>query len=316
MEPQIGVVIATHNRRALLAEAVRGALSQTLPRHEYEVIVVDNRSTDDTRDWVQHEMTSVANLRYVREPELGASAARNAGWRSTSAPYVALLDDDAIPGPDWLECILRIFREVHPHPVCLGGAVEPIFEIAPPEWLTGSLLDYLTVVEHSPHPKFLTDIIRTQKLASANMAFERTVLEKIGGFSSRLDRVGDNLLSGGDVLPQLQMEKLGLPVYYDPAVRVRHHVSARRLTPEWLVERAYWGGVSDALLSFYIRGGSLWWALRTLSWGVRSAARSPRLMFSLTRTSNESVAAKCDASHRLGSLVGGWWAIRRVVTGC
>jgi hypothetical protein len=146
------------------------------------------------------------------------------------------------------------------------------------------------------------------------MAFERAVLEEIGGFSSNLDRVGDNLLSGGDVLPQLQMEKLGRPVYYDPAVRVRHHVSARRLTPEWLVERAYWGGVSDALLSFYIRGGNLWWGLRTLSWGVRSAARSPRLMFSLTQPSNDNVAAKCDASHRLGSLVGGWWAIRRAVT--
>jgi hypothetical protein len=120
--------------------------------------------------------------------------------------------------------------------------------------------------------------------------------------------VGTRLLSGGDVLVQLQLERLGMPVYYDPGIHVRHHVAARRLTREWMADRAYWGGVSDALLSFFDRGKTLWWAARTLSWGIRSVASSPRLMARLLN--KDDFVAECAAWHRLGFVAGGARAIR------
>jgi glycosyltransferase involved in cell wall biosynthesis len=310
-ELRVSVVIASHNRAAYLLKALDGLSKQTLAPSAFEVIVVDNASTDDTRERVTAIAKCTANVRYVLEPTLGASVARNTGWQTAHAPYVAFLDDDAIPANDWLECILRAFQEVMPHPVCVGGRVEPIFEAPLPDWLEGPLLDHLTVIDHSPNALFLVDIIHRQKLASANMALERTALERVGGFLASLDRVGTRLLSGGDVLVQLQLEKLKLPVYYDPAIHVRHHVSAKRLTREWMVERAFWGGVSDALLSFFNRRPNVWWALRTLSWGVRSVIGSPRQMVQLLGPrGNTDFVAKCAAWHRLGAVLGGVYAIR------
>jgi glycosyltransferase involved in cell wall biosynthesis len=308
MALRIAVVIATHNRDQYLMKALDGLSSQTLPAAEYEVLVIDNASTDATRERVLARAKVAINIQYIYEPTLGASAARNTGWRAARSPYVAFLDDDAIPDRDWLERIIRAFEEVTPHPACVGGRVEPIYEVPPPDWIEGLLLDYLTVIDHSPVPVFLVDIIQRQKLASANMAVERHALEQVGGLNTRLDRVGTRLLSGGDVLVQLQLEKLGMPVYYDPAIHVRHHVSAKRLTREWMADRAYWGGVSDALLSFFQRGGNLWWAARTLSWGVRSVAGSPRL--AAPGLHKDNPVAECAAWHRLGFVVGGARAIR------
>jgi glucosyl-dolichyl phosphate glucuronosyltransferase len=308
---KLSVVIATRNRLPYLVKAVNGALCQTAPAESYEVIVVDNGSTDGTSKWVLEKAVSATNLTYLFEPELGVSTARNTGWRQARGSYVALLDDDAIPQDDWVEQILRVFEDVQPHPVCIGGAVAPLYEATPPDWFSGLLLDYVTVVDHSPHAKFLTHIIHRQKLAGANMAFERRALEAIGGFSRDLGRVDENLLSGEEVLPQLRFESLGLPIYYDPAIRVQHHVAARRLTAEWLTERAYWGGVSDSLLSFHARGGTLWWGLRTLFWSTRTAALSPALLRFLANRGQGEVAGRCAASHRLGSVVGGWYAVRQ-----
>jgi len=308
MALRISVVIATHNRGEYLTKALEGLAAQTLPSAEFEVLVIDNASTDDTRERVLAHARSEVNVRYINEPTLGASVARNNGWRAARSPYVAFLDDDAIPDADWLERIVRAFEEVVPRPACVGGRVEPIYEIPPPDWLKGPLLDHLTVIDHSPRPVFLVDIIHRQKLASANMAVDRAALERIGGFLTRIDRVGTRLLSGGDVLVQLQLERLGMPVYYDPGIHVRHHVAARRLTREWMADRAYWGGVSDALLSFFDRGKTLWWAARTLSWGIRSVASSPRLMARLLN--KDDFVAECAAWHRLGFVAGGARAIR------
>jgi hypothetical protein len=106
---------------------------------------------------------------------------------------------------------------------------------------------------------------------------------------------------------------MGRPVYYDPAIHVKHHVSAARLTKEWMIERAYWGGVSDALLSYLHRGGGVWWAARTFLWSVRTALLNPRVMSRLIRRTDDDMVARCEASHRLGSIVGGCRAVRLAV---
>jgi glycosyltransferase involved in cell wall biosynthesis len=100
VNPVLAVVIATHNRASYLEKALDALSAQTLPSHTFEVIVVDNASTDATREVVSGRIRASRNLRYLPEPRLGASVARNAGWQATSAPYIAFLDDDAIPAED------------------------------------------------------------------------------------------------------------------------------------------------------------------------------------------------------------------------
>jgi glycosyltransferase involved in cell wall biosynthesis len=308
---RISVVIATLNRAPMLAMALDGLREQQFPTKDYEVIVVDNGSTDGTSALVSTRAKSSANLRYIFEPSPGVSIARNTGWRASGGAWVAFLDDDAIPQPDWLTRIMAAFDHASPTPSCVGGRVEPIYEVSPPDWVKGRLLDFLTVVDHAREPFFIRDVLHGSKLVSANMAFQKAALDRAGGFHPELDRIGDNLLSGGEVLLQLQLEKLDLPIYYDPAIFVRHHVSAGRLTRRWLEDRAFWGGVSDSLMSYLNRPPTLWWALRTLSWSVRSVLGSPLLIATLLRRSSDPdvVQSRCMAWHRLGSVVG---AIRAI----
>jgi glycosyltransferase involved in cell wall biosynthesis len=303
---RISVVVATLNRATLLAMALDGLRNQQFPTADYEVIVVDNGSHDGTSVLVSTRAESSTNVRYIFEPRPGVSIARNTGWRASGGAWVAFLDDDAIPQPDWLTRIAAAFDQVSPTPSCVGGRVVPIYEVSPPEWLKGRLLDLLTVVDHAREPFFIRDVLHGSKLVTANIAFHKAALDRAGGFHPALDRIGDNLLSGGEVLLQLQLEKLGLPIYYDPTILVRHHVSAGRLTRRWLQDRAFWGGVSDSLMAYLNRPPTLWWALRTLSWSVRSVLGSPLLIATLLRRSNDPdvVQSQCMAWHRLGSVVG------------
>ena len=91
---QIAVIICTFNRADYLQQALQSLARQTLPLHQYQIIVVDNASTDETAQIVNQFTPELPNLRYLREPRLGLSIARNAGAAMATTPYLAYLDDD------------------------------------------------------------------------------------------------------------------------------------------------------------------------------------------------------------------------------
>src|SRR5688572_20182007 len=125
MSCRISAVVCTYNRSDRMAAAVRSLLVQTLPSTDYEVLVVDNCSTDDTAAVVDRLRQGAPNLRYEHEPTLGLNPARNRGWQAARAPHVAYLDDDAIADPGWLAAILEVFETVRPTPAAVGGKIEP-----------------------------------------------------------------------------------------------------------------------------------------------------------------------------------------------
>ncbi|MEE8471432.1 MAG: glycosyltransferase family A protein [Dehalococcoidia bacterium] len=98
MSIRVSAIICTHNRSDYLRQAIQSLADQTLPTEQYEVIVVDNGSTDNTRAVVEG-FDHIANLRYVYEPILGLSQARNTGWQNARGEYIAFMDDDAIGYP-------------------------------------------------------------------------------------------------------------------------------------------------------------------------------------------------------------------------
>jgi glycosyltransferase involved in cell wall biosynthesis len=91
----ITVIICTRNRAKLLRDAMASVVEQGIPKSDYEIVVVDNASTDETPDVVA-EFRGSAHIRYVHEEKLGLCIARNTGWRAASGRYVAFFDDDAI----------------------------------------------------------------------------------------------------------------------------------------------------------------------------------------------------------------------------
>lgn len=246
MSEVISVVICTHNRADHLQAAISSLLTQSVSRSLYEVLVVDNCSTDSTREVVRRYSVD-HDVKYIYEPKLGLSHARNAGWRNARGRYAAYLDDDAVAGPAWLEKALEAFERVKPVPGCVGGRVTPIWEAPRPSWVSNELVTGLTVVDWSDEAHELHDLGQ-QWLVGANIAFPIEVLRRVGGFVPCLDRVGSRLLSGGDVFLQKQIQKAGYKCLYYPDMVVQHLVPRTRLTQKWFIARYFWQGVSDAVM--------------------------------------------------------------------
>jgi len=129
--PVVSVVICTLNRAALLKTALESLAEQTAPPGSFEVLVVDNGSTDDTAQ-VADGFRKVLNLTCVREGRTGLSHARNRGYLGAHGAYVAYLDDDATARPDWVEGILAAVQRENPD--VLGGPVIPVFAAGRPAW--------------------------------------------------------------------------------------------------------------------------------------------------------------------------------------
>ena len=304
METVISAIICTHNGASHLAKAIESLVTQSLPAKRYEIIIVDNCSTDSTREVIACFAT-VKTIRYIHEPILGLSFARNAGRRNARGKYVAYLDDDAVASPTWLERILDAFDKITPRPGCLGGRVDPIWEAPRPSWVSDDLLTPLTIINWSDTPVFLRDLNR-QFLVGANIAIPVEVLEEAGGFVAGLDRVGKNLLSNGDLFLQKQILKAGYTCYYDPQIAVHHLVPMSRLNQHWFLRRYYWQGISDAAVQFLEENPS---ALRRLFSAVRLTMRllrSPKRMMHLVvpLSAPKQFTEKCLALITVGHIVG------------
>ena len=192
MDIAISAVICTHNREKYIEKSLTSLIGQTLEKERYEIIVVDNASTDKTRDIVEKYTKQQANIKYIYEPVLGHSQSRNTGWQNAVGKYVAYLDDDAVADPDWLKNILNVYQEIKPEPGIVGGKIDPIWESDPPAWLSDQMTRILTVIDWSNEPVVLNN--SHMWLAGANIAYQKSLFEKYGGFDVKLGRKGQNLL--------------------------------------------------------------------------------------------------------------------------
>jgi glucosyl-dolichyl phosphate glucuronosyltransferase len=245
----ISAVICTRNRSAYLAQCLKAMEAQTLSPQQHEVIVVDNGSNDDTRSVAASFCERHAHFHYVREEKAGLSIARNAGIRNSSTSIVAFTDDDAAPEPSWLEQLLNRFQELPDDVGIVGGDVIPVWETERPAWLTDRLLRPLSAgLKWSAGPRFLRP---GEWLVEVNSAYQKKVLSQVGGFPEHLGRVGESLLSGDGGI-NLLIERAGYRLYYDPAILVRHHIPASRVTRTWFRRRMFWQGVSMNLLLRYV----------------------------------------------------------------
>jgi glycosyltransferase involved in cell wall biosynthesis len=227
--PDVSVVLCTFNRSALLADAVSALLRQA-DAPPYEVIVVDNNSTDDTRQ-VAEQFTGDSRVRYVREPAQGVSHARNLGAAIASAEILAFTDDDVRVGPLWIQSIARAFGE-HPDVDMIGGKVEPEWQAEPPAWLRQTGDAPLALVDYGTEPFRITPAV-PRCLITANVAVRRRSVERLRGFSPRLQRVRDGIGSTEDHDFQTRLLETGAAALYDPRIVARTIVPPERLSKRY-----------------------------------------------------------------------------------
>ncbi|HEU5236858.1 MAG TPA: glycosyltransferase family 2 protein [Pyrinomonadaceae bacterium] len=240
---KISAIICTFKRPDYLRQAVTSLCKQTLPCAEYEIVVVDNGVDSDTERVVTSSQNGEVNLRYVTEPMVGLSRARNKGLAEARGPYVAYLDDDARAEDRWLESLVESFESNSA--AAIGGRVWLDWDGQKPEWIPNEQLPVYTYVDHGDQAHVLRD---DEYLVGANLAFSKAALELAGGFDAKLGRQGTLLLSGEEAQVLRTLREQGLEILYEPAAVVWHSVHPARRKRGWLLRRMFWDGASQPLL--------------------------------------------------------------------
>lgn len=304
IELPISIVLCTRNRAELLAEAIASVARQDFSYADYEIIVVDNGSTDRTAEVVR-QFNHGPNVRYLREESIGLCIARNSGWRAAVGRYVVFFDDDAIAEPGWLSAIMDAFERSPRTIAVIGGPVRPIWEEHRPVWLADQVACSLTIVDWGQSEKIIPDV-RREWLVGANMVVPKAVLSEIGGFHPWLDRVGNNLLSSGDVFLQKEIMRRGYQCLYVPAMSISHRVPASRLNQRWFERRFFWQGISDAVMHLIDGMPSPAQRLRlAFSVGMGVVGSRRKVASLLFRTERQDVfTSRCLALIEIGFVAG------------
>jgi glycosyltransferase involved in cell wall biosynthesis len=246
MPIRITAAICTHNRAALLSAAIESLLDQTLPPGDFEVLVIDNASTDATPQIIQRYLDAVGSvtLRSAVQPVLGLSHARNLAVEMAAGEIITFLDDDAVADPAWLEELLDAYT-IHPEAWTVGGKVHPVWDGERPVWLTDDLLPQLSMLD-------LGDAVRPlnmdEQLYGVNFSCRRQAFDEIGLFRSDLGRRGVTLLGSEESEFQRRILQQGQILIYTPHAIVKHRVMAERLQQRYFIRLAYGKGRTSARL--------------------------------------------------------------------
>jgi len=192
------VVIGTHNRADLLELALQTLSEQTLASDKFEVLVIDNCSTDTTREVTEHYMSG-GNVRYVYEDKIGIGHARNRGMNEARGVYVVYTDDDCKLPSDWLSRAATIV-ETH-QPDVFGGPFYPFYLSPKPDWFLDAYGGYTLGDE----PRWLT--VNERPLTGGNLFIEKNILKSVGGFNTNFGMVGKKIGYSQDTIVQFYLYK-------------------------------------------------------------------------------------------------------------
>jgi glycosyltransferase involved in cell wall biosynthesis len=241
------ITIQTYNHADGLAETLGSLAGLRCPEDtDYEILVVDNNSSDRTRAVIQ-EFSSVLGprLRGLFEPRQGLSHARNLALAEARGDVICFIDDDAVADPDWLAGHAEIYG-ADEHVVAVAGRIElqwPAGWSRPP-WLSRNLESYLSGLDLGPE-RMVMEYPRYPY--GCNMSVRRAAAEQVGGFSTRLGRQGHGLRSNEERHFFHKIHGQGGRVIYTPGAVVHHVIPAERLSRRFFLRRAYAQGVSDAI---------------------------------------------------------------------
>jgi glycosyltransferase involved in cell wall biosynthesis len=224
------VIVCTYNRSASLKRTLRSLQAQVVGDGvDWEVLIVDNNSKDDTRSVVEGFGATFSRLRYCYEPTQGLSFARNHGLAQASGNILLFTDDDVTPEPDWLRRILDGMARSGCD--ACGGYIAPLWESPPPAWLTDRFHGFLAIKAERTDTYEIVDGLPLP--FGANMAFRREVFARFGVFDVTRGRRGDILASGEDGELFARILAGGCKVMYFGNAQVHHAVEGFRLTKRY-----------------------------------------------------------------------------------
>lgn len=235
--PRASVCICTYNGVGRLRSVLEALAAQTAPRDAFEIVVIDNASTDETAAMVNAFFAEhlPQTGRCVHEPVPGLLFARRRAALEAKGEIVCFLDDDNVAAPDFVAQALAAF-ERYPRAASIGGKVIADWQ-SPPSPLVEAVAPYaLAIVDLGEEP-FAFEWI-AQGPVGAGSCYRREVLlqclEDLGLCRHLRARAGSSLVSGDDMALAVRCAQLGWERRYEPSLRVWHQLPAARMTPAYL----------------------------------------------------------------------------------
>ena len=237
----LSVIVCTYNRCETLKQTLPSLLQQKFPDENYEIIVVDNNSTDNTAGVVaEFNRSGNKQIRYVKELQQGLSYARNKGAEVATGEIIAYIDDDAIADENWLDGLYEIY-EKYENVDCVGGQIKLLWQGERPSWMPFEYESLLGRLDLGAEP------MECDSLFGGNLSMKKNLWNKTGGFDTNLGRQGKGLLSMEETEFCHRIKESGAKLMYTPHALVHHIIPLERMTQKYLRRRIYWQAISQTI---------------------------------------------------------------------
>lgn len=239
-KPLVSVIICTYNREKYLPLTLHSLKNQTVDKKKYEIIIVNNNSTDKTEEISKRfiEENPDLNIKYVVETQRGLSAARNRGIKESDGEIIIFIDDDAEVTPNYVEEAVKFFQ-TYDDVDAMGGKIIPKYEDGKePEWMSIFLWGLVTKsdwgnkIRKYPYSKYPP---------GCSMSFRKKIFDEIGVFNESLT------LRCDDKFIFKQMDKFKKKYLYNPDFIVFHNIDKNRLTNESIKKISYLVGIGERI---------------------------------------------------------------------
>ena len=249
---RLSLIVATYNRSASLIRALESVAQQNAPASEWECVVINNNSTDDTQERFAEFAAAHPdlNMRMVTELRQGLSFARNRGIRESEAEYIAIIDDDERISPDFITSYISLFDST-PDAVAAGGPIVAEYPSGRPRWM--SHFTERPVANTMYFGDKVREFPEGRIPGGGNMALRRSAVRRYGVFDTSLGYVGESLVGGEecDLFERLRIAEA--KYYYVPTAVMYHIIPPEKLTANYLSRLSYNIGVSQLRRALYYR---------------------------------------------------------------
>ena len=223
--PFVTIAICTYNREDLLPYCLATLKSQSISKEAWEIIIVDNNSSDETANIAKsfiEENKGNLNIRYVFEPQQGLSFARNRCVSESAGEFITFIDDDVELDINYVLEIVNFFNR-NKSAIGLGGkTITKYVDGEKPKWISKYLYGLVGQTDHGDEVKQFTKKMKYP--IGCNMTYKKEILLQVGGFNNELKNRSD------DKYINSQVVKLSNEIYYNPKVYSRHLIDKARLT--------------------------------------------------------------------------------------
>jgi len=237
---ELSIIICTYNRAQFLPDALISLKEQNLDKSKFEVIIINNNSTDATESISKNfeKENPDISFQYHIESSQGLSYARNKGIEVSKGKIIAFIDDDAIAEPDYAENILSTVDQ-YPEYTGFGGKVLPIFpDKKEPAWMSKYIQGVVSKVDYG---ETTGPFDKKKYPVGCNMIFRREVFDELGAFNVNLKYRSD------DKYIFLKLREHNKKILYTPTIVVHHNIDASRLTEEFIIKLSIQIGATEKI---------------------------------------------------------------------